>query len=126
MSMWSALVAVLGASVTGALARRLGTAIPQRSPHVFWLLGLGAILPAWLVEFVLLLARNPETFPFLKRLVLAGIAVALLGVVVTDAVVRRHAAAGAPAAGPLAWLLGVAALAPGWLILLLARGWFAP
>jgi hypothetical protein len=120
-------VATLGVGLAGALARRLERSLPPlpapRSLHVFWLLGLAAGAAPWLVEFVLLLGRRPDTIPGLKRLVLAGIAAGLLGVVVTDATVRRRAASGAPGGGQAAWSLGVAALAPGWLILLLARLW---
>jgi hypothetical protein len=125
--MWSVLVAVVGVGLTGVLARRLERRSPP-SPasgglHVFWLLGLGAGAAPWLVEFVLLLGRSPETLPGLKRLVLAGIAAGLLGVVVTDTALRRRAASATPGGSQAAWRLGLAALAPGWLILLVARLW---
>lgn len=50
---------LLGAIATDALVRRLRPAQPERSPVVYWLLGLAATTPAWLIALTGLIRASP-------------------------------------------------------------------
>lgn len=122
MSGWSILAGLLGVLGTGGgmlyLARR---GFPQRS-ELYWLLGITALLPAWLIAFLDLLGRSSGPRPE-KALSLSWIlttSVALLGVIVTDQVVKRLRESGRDRRPVIYWLLGVVALLPAWGIALLA------
>ena len=122
---WSFVVGTLGLLATWG-----GTAYFSRrpspwSPYLYCVLGLTALLPAWLIGFVGLLGasttRRPEvsvSFPF----VLSS-AAALFGVILCDAVVRRSLESGQVHHPVRYWLLGVAALVPAWGIALLGLAW---
>lgn len=115
-SMIAALLGVL-AGAGGVLALR-GS---DRNPHLYWLLGLVALCPAWAIVFVGLLGPAPGLrleAGLIVAFVLSS-AAGLLGVILTEAAVRRLGESGAARRPALYWLLGVVALAPAWVIALL-------
>ncbi len=79
---------------------------------------MGALAPAWLIAFLGLLA--PSAGPVPKGVLIGSSAVPFLGVIVTDAVVRHLRQPGRDHAPVTYWLLGVAAILPGWGVALLA------
>lgn len=127
MRTWSVVVGVAGMLATWiwmtCLARRLSF-----DPIRAWLLGLGALLPAWLIGFLGLLGPSslgrPE--PALKVSFILSSSAALLGVILTDAAVRRFRGSGREHRPVTYWLLGVAALLPAWGIALLSLTWTRP
>lgn len=112
MIMWSLIVAALGLCGAGALVARTKNRWPHWGPERFWLLGMGALAPAWLIAFLGLLAPLPT--PVSKGVVVGSSAVPFLGVIATDAVVRRLRQSGRDYRSVIYWLLGVAAILPGW------------
>ncbi len=122
MTKWSLLAAAFGilatALWTGHLARRKS----GRSPMVYWLLGMAGLLPAWLLAFLRLIEGSawmrPEK-PLAVAWLLSSSSI-LLGVLVTDAVLRRLRESGRDLPPLRSWLLGVVALLPAWGIALLA------
>ncbi len=125
---WPVLVGVLGVFGTGAMAAHLSRRASRRDPMQYWLLGLLALLPAWLIAFVSLLGAStgrPSEGAVRIFWILSSSA-ALLGVIVTDAAVghvRKPEGARRPLA---AWLLGVAAFFPAWGLALLGLTWTRP
>jgi hypothetical protein len=126
MITWSILTGVLG--VVGTW---LGTAYVtsrkfDQRPEIYWLVGIAALLPAWLIAFLGLLGLSTGPRPE-KALAVSWIvssSIALFGVIVTDTVVRRLRASGRDHRPMTYWLLGLVALLPGWgiaLLVLLAR-----
>ncbi len=120
MTKLSILLGILGVIGTG-----LGIAILRKresslSPGRYWLIGLAALLPAWLISVLALLGnltdRSSET-P-LPPSVLFSSSAALLGVIVTDWVVRRLHRKGPARSLWFYWLLGVIAFLPAWAIAL--------
>jgi hypothetical protein len=111
----------LGASWWGATA--LARRAPTATLRAMWVAGLPALVPAWLVPFISLLnAAGTEQGPPRKAFMVAS-AAAILGVLASDWLIAR-AERRQPAAPPLAgWLLGVAALAPAWLVALVLGSW---
>lgn len=121
MSRWSILAGLLGVLVTGLTAAYLSRHGPPRGGTIYWLLGIGATLPAWLIAFVSLLGRSNGPRPpkiFTVSWILSSSA-ALLGVIATDAALRRLRESGLGHRPLTSWLLGVVALLPGWAIALL-------
>ena len=93
----------------------------QDGPQWYWFCGLVALLPAWLLACLGLLTPPPGQgmYVFLPTAVFFSSAAGLLGVVGTDAAVRRLQATGRARHPVLYWLLGVVSLFPGWGIALL-------
>jgi len=92
---------------------------------VYWIFGLAALLPAWLVAFLGLLGSLTGRFPERSREVwwILSSSAAILGVIVTDGVVRKWREA-AKAPPPVRyWLVGMGALAPAWGIALVGLAW---
>lgn len=118
----SIVTALLGVLATGlGVAHRARRQSKQR-PEVSWLLGIAGLLPAWLIAFMTLLGRSSGARPE-KSLSLSWIlssAAALLGVILTDAVLRRLRESGHDLHPLTSWLLGAAALLPAWGIALIA------
>jgi hypothetical protein len=80
---------------------------------------LPALLPAWLLPFVSLLnvagtAQGPP-----RKTFMVASAAAILGVLASDWLLTREDRRGAAARPAVSWLLGVAALAPAWIVALL-------
>ena len=80
-----------------------------------WLLGLAALFPAWLSAFLTLIdpaSRSAVDIPLPPRALLSSGA-ALLGIIATDYYLRKS---GAAVKALNAWMIGVAALLPAWLM----------
>jgi hypothetical protein len=121
MSVWSVVLGVVGVCGSGVwilVDSRRGRAYePQRA----WLIGLAALFPAWLLAFLGLLemASGLGSEVSLPHSALWSSGAGVLGVVLTDAAVRRLSDAGRT--DPLLpWLLGVIGLVPAWGLALLA------
>jgi len=121
MTVWSILTGLLGVLGTGGATAYLSRQKSSRDRTIYWLLGIAALLPAWLIAFLDLLARSTGPRPE-KALIAAWIlssSVALLGVILTDGALRRLRESGRDPRPETSWLLGVVALLPGWAIALL-------
>jgi len=123
--MWSFVTGILGMLGTAFMLARLSRRVSHWAPVRYWLLGLAALVPAWLIAFVGLLGSftggRPESA--LSASWILSASAALLGIIVTDAEVKRLDESGRPH-GPLRyWLLGIAAVAPAWGIALLGFTW---
>jgi hypothetical protein len=122
-------VAMLGLGVVASalLTARLARRPPAPSAPVFWLLGLAAPVPAWIVAFAGLMGPSavgqPE--PAQRIVFILSSAAGLLGAIVSDRLLAHRRATGRPPAPRASWLFGIAATAPAWLIvwvgLLVAR-----
>lgn len=96
------------------LARRT----PSPTPRVLWVTGLPALLVAWLFPFVSLLnAVGTAEGPPRKAFMIAS-AAAILGVLGSDWLIAREEKRASAARPGVSWLLGVAALAPAWVVAL--------
>jgi hypothetical protein len=114
---WSIGLGVLGVCGTG-----WWIVMRNRQQHPWpstwsWFLGLVALFPAWLLAFLGLLGtsldpHNPATILPPPALFSSG--AGLLGVVGTDAALRRLLIAGRNIPPVLAWLIGIGALLPAW------------
>lgn len=109
---WSVLAAAVGICGTGALVARADTRSPQWSPERYWLLGMAALFFAWLIAFLGLLSLGTQAVP--KGVVIGTSVAPLLGAIVTDTLVRRLRETGRQRRPVTFWLLGIAALLPGW------------
>jgi hypothetical protein len=117
--LWSLGLAAVGLAASRWAATALARRTPPATPRITWVVGLPALLFAWLFPFISLLgaagsAQGPPRAAFL-----GASAAAILGVVASDTLLNREEQR-VPAARPLAcWLLGAAALGPAWLVALL-------
>ncbi len=114
-------VAVLGVLVTAALVAHLSRRTSQGSPQWYWFLGLAGLLPAWLLAFVALLGRAPmEGRPDLSSSVpwIVSSALALLGLIVTDALFRRLSESRGDHRPAIYWLIGLLTFLPAWAVAL--------
>ncbi len=118
--MGSILLGIIGVIGTGLGIAYLRRRESSPSPGRYWLIGLAALLPAWLISVLALLGnltdRSSET-PLPPSVLLSSTA-ALLGVIVTDWAVRRLHGKGPARSPKLYWLLGVIAFLPAWTIAL--------
>ena len=122
MIKWSVVVAVLGVVGTAALVAHLSGRTSQRTPVWYWLLGLAGLLPAWLIAFVGLLGTAPaEGRPELSASVswILSSAAAILGLILTDAGLRRLSESGRDHHSVTFWLIGLLTFLPAWGIALL-------
>lgn len=116
--MGAIVVAALGLGASGALLcywTRKGAPKPERH---FWLLGLAALFPAWLVAFLSLLPEPAAAQMRLPKRALFSSAAGLLGIIATDYLVRATQKKGAPFPAWVHWLLGLVSLVPALLIAL--------
>ena len=118
MITWSVVAGVLGICGTGAWIIRLSSRSPHPSPERYWLLGMAALFLAWLIAFLGVLGSSMGPMP--KGAFIGSSSVPLVGVIVTDIVVRHLRQSGRAHRPVIYWLLGVAAILPGWGIALLA------
>ncbi|MFQ5960746.1 MAG: hypothetical protein ACE5MG_05075 [Candidatus Methylomirabilales bacterium] len=118
MIIWSVVVGAFGLCGTGAWLARQRSRSPQASPERYWLLGMAALFPAWLIAFLSVLSLGIKVVP--KGVVIGTSVAPLLGAIVTDAIIRRMRESGDERRPMTYWLLGVAALLPGWGVGLLA------
>jgi len=116
MLLWSVVVGILGVCGTGVWVTYLGRQRTRYEPQWYWFYGLAALLPAWLLACLGLLTppSGQGVQVSLPTAVLLASAVGLLGVVGTDAAVRRLQATVRARHPVLYWLLGIASLFPGW------------
>ncbi len=116
-SLVAGLVGVLGTWVGLIRLKRSGS---RRPAEVYWLLGLGAMFPAWLIAFLGLLGRIAGRFPerSLAAWWILSSAAAVLSVILADAAVRRLRASGEAHRPATYWLVGVATFCPAWAIAL--------
>lgn len=128
MIYWSIALGVAGVLATWLLMTRLGRKRPDRPPEVYWVLGLAALCPAWLIAVLGLLGHTKGRFPDMSVAawwILSG-AAALLGVIVTDALVRRLRESGEPYPPARYWVVGVGSFFPAWCIAMLGVLWTRP
>jgi hypothetical protein len=108
----SAALALAGVVVSRWWVGRL--AAGERAPegHVPWLLGLVALVPAWLVAFTALLGTVPGVPPHAGTFVpwVLSAAAGLVGAIASEARVR-HAGEAPPA---WCWWAGLAGFVPAW------------
>ena len=121
MSNWSVVIGILGICGTGVWTVYHSRQRPHYVPLRYWSVGFAALLPAWLLAFVGLLGSPSGqgvgvTLP-LPALFSSG--VGLLGIVLTDALVRRLHASRRAHHPMIYWLLGLVAFVPAWCIALL-------
>jgi hypothetical protein len=119
MISWSAGLALIGLVATRLLVTWVARRDRRPGPHVYWAMGLAAFFPAWLVVFVALLGSVSLEPGLTNRIWVLSSALGLLGVIATDAAVRRLAESGRTRSPVTYWLAGVAAFVPAWLISLL-------
>ncbi len=111
LSIWIGVIGVLaGALASACLRDRLG------KPERYWMVGLAATAPAWIIALMVLLGglsgENPDKG--MKALLALSTASGLLGVIVTEFCVRRLKARPATVPGAVYWFLGAVALLPSW------------
>lgn len=117
----SLLVGVLGIFASRVGLGTLASRAVDRDPHTYWMLGLVAPAPAWLIVFWALLGPSPKPRPEIVSELswILSTAVCLIGTIVTEGLVRRTSESGKQA-GPLVyWRLGLAGSLPAWGIVLL-------
>lgn len=118
MVMVSVLAGIVGVLGSGLAAVLLPRWTRNPSPGKYWLFGLAALFPAWLISILSVLGeltdRGSET-PLPPSVILSSSA-ALLGVIVTDWAVRRLNRNGSARSPKAYWLLGVIAFIPAWAI----------
>lgn len=120
----SGLVALLGLFGSGVAIMRFSRA--GWSPYGYWLLGLAALLPAWLIALLGLLGPTPivgRPGIVWEVAFISSSAGALVGLLASDAALRRAAGSAGGGRPITAWLLGAGALAPAWAITLLGLAW---
>lgn len=123
----SLLAAVVGGLATWRAIRTMASGPVEHDPHVYWALGLGALVPGWLIVFLALLGPTirPQVDPVLEVSWVGSTATALAGVIATEARVRRAMESEpSPSAGHY-WRLGLLGLVPAWALALLGYGWRA-
>jgi len=106
----SVMIALAGVLVSGGVMFYTG-ADARRG----WLLGILALFPAWLFAFLALIdpaSRSAVDIPLPPRALLSSGA-GLLGVIATDYYLRNS---GVAVKSFTAWIMGLAALLPAWLI----------
>ena len=121
MIYWSVVAALVGVLGTWFGMVRLDRSESHRPPEVFWLLGMAAIFPAWLIAFLGLLGRMSGRFPEMSLAAwwILSAAAAIVGVILADAMVRRRRESGHPSPPVKYWLIGVGTFIPAWGLALL-------
>jgi hypothetical protein len=114
----------LGLVAAGLIASRWSaTAMirraPSAPPRAAWLVGLPALLPAWLIAFLSLLGGAGSAQGAPRTAFLGASAAAILGVLASDGLFAREERRPGGARVLVCWLLGAAALAPAWLVALI-------
>jgi len=116
----SILVGFIGVLGTGAMTAFLRRRASDGGPRHYWLVGLVALSPAWLVAFVGLLPAvtgNADRVPLPPAAILSS-SVALLGIIITDYGLRRLHRSGNRFPAVVYLLLGWVTLLPAWCIAL--------
>jgi len=117
-SLTTGIVGILGSA--GAMFL-LSKRHARPAAHHSWMLGLGGLLPAWIMSFIILLQSTPRTSETpLPPSALFSSSIGLLGIIATEFLTRRLEGRNVARSHWLLWLLGVLALSPGWAIALWA------
>lgn len=116
--LWSLVLVGLGLAASWWAATSLGRRADGSPPRAAWLVGLPALLPAWLVSFVSLLGDAGSASGAPRTAFLGASAAAILGVLASDGLFTREERRPAGARPLACWLLGAAALGPAWLVAL--------
>ncbi|MFQ5932404.1 MAG: hypothetical protein ACE5MM_08350, partial [Nitrospiraceae bacterium] len=121
MIYWSVVAGLVGVLGTWFGTIRLERTESHRPPVVFWVLGMAAFAPGWLIAFLGLLGRMTGRFPDMSVAAwwIMSSAAALLGVFVADEMVRRFQESGEQHPRVRYWLVGVGTFFPAWGIALL-------
>ena len=110
----SVALAAVGIGVSRAVARTLEQRDGERDVHVYWAIGLAALVPAWVVAFVALLGaepvKRPEVVPAIAWTLSA--ALSIVAAIVTESMVRRGAGDGQARPPRTAWGVGAVTLVP--------------
>ncbi len=115
--MWSILTGVAGVFATWAALACL-----EKEPRYYWFLGLAGFFPAWLIAFLGLLqpvTQGAADVPLPPRALFSSGA-ALLGVIVTDYLLRQLQKSGLGLRPVTYWIIGLVALLPAWCIALVS------
>lgn len=120
MARWSVALGVLGVAVAALLMRRYRRILPFGETDRYWIIGLFALFPAWLVAVWGLLGEGNIDSPTYSppRSLIISSAAALIGVIVSDYCRRRIKTPGITLSPAASWLLGLAALILAWAIAL--------
>ena len=116
MTKWAVVVGIFGVIWTGAVVAFLRRRETSPSASRYWVCGLAALLPAWLISLLALLGQWTGQGPVapMPPSVILSSSGALVGVIVTDWVVRRLDGKGSVHQPITYWLLGVIAFLPAW------------
>lgn len=116
-------LAGLGLIATRTAVANLAAGAPDRDPHVYWILGLVALLPAWLVPFVALMGTVPTPRVHLSWAIPWALSssAGLIGAIASEAAVRRGIGSSAPRPPAWCWRLGAVWFVPAWVIALLGH-----
>ncbi|MFQ5847390.1 MAG: hypothetical protein ACE5IQ_06895 [Candidatus Methylomirabilales bacterium] len=125
MVAWSLVASVVGLAGTAALVAVMRRQRPQWGPERYWVLGMAALFPAWLIAFLGSIAPPGGEFAS-KPLFIFSSALPLLGAIATDALLRRQRNTGHPWRPLGSWVLGLVAILPGWIVALLAASLAPP
>ena len=119
----SLVLGALGLIATRTAVTNLAAGAHERDPHVYWTLGLVALLPAWLVPFVALMGTAPTPRVYLSWAIPWALSssAGLIGAIVSEAAVRRGVGTSAPRPPARCWQLGVVWFVPAWVIALLGH-----
>lgn len=120
--MWSIIIGVLGAFGTWAVMSYLAGRGSDWAPRRYWLLGLAGLFPAWLIAFLGLLQSVTKSVEApLPPPAIFSSGAALLGIIVTDYLLRRAQKSGRSFGAVTCWIIGLAALLPAWCIAVVGR-----
>ncbi len=125
MIYWSVAAGLVGVLGTWFGIVRLDRQESHRPPEVYWLLGMAALAPAWLIAFLGLLGRMTGRFPemFVAVWFILSASAAIAGVILADATVRGLQESGQPYPQAKYWLVGIGTFLPAWCIALLGLVW---
>ena len=123
---WSLGLAIVGLAASRWGATVLGRRAPAPTPRNLWVVGLPALLLAWLVPFVALLNASGTAEGLPRKAFMVASAAAILGVLGSDWLINREERQHGGARPLVSWLLGAAALAPAWLVALLLAARLGP
>jgi len=117
--LWSLAFGIVGVAVSRWGARALARRGSPPTPRALWVVGLPALLFAWIVPFVALLNASGTIYGPPRKTFMGASAAAILGVLVSDWLINREEKRESERRPLVSWLLGVAALVPAWLVALI-------
>lgn len=125
MIIWSVAAGLIGVLGTWFGMGQLDRSESPRPPEVFWLLGMAAVFPAWLIAILGLLGRVSGRFPemFVAVWWILSASAAIMGVILADAIVRHLRDSEQPHSLAVYWLIGIGTFVPAWCLALLGLLW---